>query len=198
MAASPAPRAPSPTQSPKFPPPPAAPSGAKPARELDLPMPDSIEQIVKSPRKFIESNSDMLAVYRGYYEAAPGKLRRIQVNNTGGRTVKIELADGKEREWQGALADFEMFNFNGDPYSLILDMTGAKRLYLKFHTGRPVPGYDEPNFRTMVGYLIENNSAKPVAMIDGLMMELQNIKVKGEYIWPSAGTCRQLMPPPIN
>lgn len=172
-------------------------------RDLNQPLPRSVQEILATPRTFAEPelpgrpgvyDGDVTTVYRGFYEARSGKYRRIQVNNTGGRNVKLEEINGRYSEWTSD--DFDLANFNGDPYSYVYFLPGHT-LYLKFATKQVVKGYDD-EFRSLRGWLIgPQGRAHPVALLDGWMPELEAVATKGTYNWPSLGAVQALLPAPL-
>lgn len=156
------------------------------ARKLDLPLPTSTTQILNSSRDYKRpelpgkpgtEDSDMLALYRGYYEAGPEEFLKFELSNTPPRVIKMEVEEGKFKEFHSKTADFEMYNFNGDPYSLIFELEPSKKLYVKFKS-KPV--------RTMYGYLLDWGKPKRVAMIE-----------PDEQPWPPLDPCKQRLPPEL-
>jgi hypothetical protein len=181
----------------------AAQDPAHAAESIDLPIPKSLKEILDSPRqlKFPKLKNGardyvMNALYRGYYVAEPGKYRRIQIDSRDRdeHSVQIELPDKRTREWQTKKNEADVFNFNRDPYSLVFDLAGGRVIYVKFAYPREVPGY-ESKFRAFTGWLFDGAKAMPLALLEGLVKELEF--ENGQFSWPVFDSCQKIMPEPM-
>ncbi len=176
-------------------------------RVLDKPFPKGKRDLMANLTDFKEPllpklnntpDSDVKTIFRGFYEAEPGKYRRIEFNRTQAIFLGVEDLNNRFPMWQEAKDDFVVHNYNEDPYSVVMTLRDMRVIYLKFYTGRKIPDYTDPSFRVMSGWIIDGageRKARKVALIDGRKAELADTRTPGQYVWPRIGTIQMLMPP---
>ena len=111
-------------------------------------------------------DGDVTSWYRGYYVRDNGELARIEFDRAPGpMSLKIERSDGSVEEW--TKGKFKVWNFDSDPYSLVIAGPGGRSVYLKFVTNRDISGVndeDPGHFRVYEGWMLP--SGMPVIMLD--------------------------------
>lgn len=174
-------------------------------RQLDLAIPKSKRQLLSGLSEFKEpilpgtktEDADVKAVFRGYYEAEPGKFRRIELNRAQNIYLSVEDLNHRFPVYQEAKGDFDVSNFEDDPYSLVMTLRDLRVIYLKFYTGRKIPDYSDPQFRVMSGWILDAKAprqARRVALIDGRKPELADTRDSSQYVWPRLEVMQMLMP----
>ncbi len=174
-------------------------------RKLDLPLPKGKRDLLasltdlKAPMLpgLNTEDSDIKAVFRGFYEAEPGKFRRIEFTRAQAMSLSIEDVNQRFPVYQEAKGDFDVSNYNDDPYSIVMTLRDMRVVYLKFYTGRKIPDYTDPTFRVMLGWIMDGKGARVarrLAMIDGRKPELADARVAGEFLWPRLEVIQMLMP----
>jgi hypothetical protein len=173
-------------------------------RKLDLPQPTSVAELLKNLTEFKEPvlpevmpapddafDGDVLTMFRGYYEAEQGALRKIQVLRYT-RAIEVVLQEpGKKPEmWSDVNGQLGKKNFKGDPYSLVLSLPDRRTIYLKFHSRIPVPKVDDP-VRALTGWLISDKGSFRLALIDAGGREDR------EVIWPERESVVPILPAPL-
>lgn len=174
-------------------------------RRLDLPGPKGKRDLLSGLSEFKEpmlpglntEDADVKAIFRGFYEAEPGKFRRIELNRSQAVYLSIEDIQHRFPVYQEAKGDFDLSNFQDDPYSLVITLRDLRVLYLKFHTGRKIPDYADPHFRVMSGWILDAKTprqSRRVALIDGRKPELADTREAGQFVWPRLEVVQMLMP----
>lgn len=139
-------------------------------------------------------DSDVKTIYRGFYEAEPGKYRRIEFNRAQTFNLSIEGVDNRFPTYLEAKDEFMLNNYNDDPYSVVMTLRDMRVIYLKFRPAAKIPDYNDPDFRVMTGWVVHNRVGRKVALIDSRKPELADPRAPGQYGWPRLGTIQQLMP----
>lgn len=174
-------------------------------RKLDLPLPKGKRDLLANLSDLKEpmlpglstEDADVKAVFRGFYEAEPGKYRRIELNRAQAISLSIEEVNHRFPVYQEAKGDFDVSNYDEDPYSIVMTLRDMRVVYLKFYTGRKIPDYTDPTFRVMSGWIMDGKGARQarrVAMIDGRKPELTDTRVAGQFLWPRLEVVQMLMP----
>lgn len=185
---------------------PVAPDTAPPtARDLSRPMPASRQELINKltsyeppilPGGGERHDLEVNTVYRGFYEATPGKFRRIQLARGKSFVIELETVDGRFKKWTDETKDLIVENFNGDRYSLAITLPDQRVLYTKYFAEQELPEYNAHNWRVLKGWLVSagGGAAQRVALIDGTMPELEDLKEKNKFIWPQLGVIQKIMP----
>lgn len=180
---------------PELPPPPAT-------RDLHQPMASSRQQIINklisySPPKVGQRvDTDVNAVYRGFYEAAPGKFRRIQFTRGSQFIVEIETLEQRFKKWTDGTGDLIVENLEGDPYSLALTLPDRRIFYTKFFADQDLDGYNSSGWRILKGWIVSPAGAyaQKLALIDGTMPELEDLHERKKYVWPQLSVIQKILP----
>jgi hypothetical protein len=174
-------------------------------RNLNQPMASSRQQILdklisysppRLPGPGERIDKEVNALYRGFYEAAPGKFRRIQLARGAHFEVQIETLEQRFKKWEDETGDLIVENLEGDPYSLAITFPDRRVFYTKYFAEQDLPTFNGSKWRVLKGWLVSPGGlvAQRLALIDGTMPELEDLHERRKFVWPPLGVIQNLLP----
>lgn len=179
-------------------------------RKLDWPQPKSVADLLSHlteykdpklpaavPGQAEDGDGDILTMYRGYYESAPGVFKRMKLDRVAGEGADLYLSIQNESNkfddwvWKPSHEGFQVRNFNRDPYSLVIKLPDNRILYLKFFTGGGSSGYGG---RMMQGWMIAANTKSTSRIILFGDYSPEDAEKEEEGSWPKLTLAKKYLP----
>lgn len=164
-------------------------------RKLNLPRPNSIVDLEQRLTKFAEPmlsgneaiDGSVTSYFRGFFQAPDSSFQKVMLfRHSKGVELSIEGTNGTYAEWSSQSGQIKLFNFNNDPYSLVIKTPDSRTVYLKYHDTKLVDGYVHGT-RAYIGWVIgADKESLPVVVIDAW---------EGE--WPELELIKAAMPQPL-
>lgn len=155
-----------------------------PRRNLNLPKPNSISDLLNHLTKFerprlLNSSAfdgSINSEFRGYYKSGKSYLRLVferYINLEGGEKINltIETQPNVFKRWTTQEGDIRLRNFQGDPYSLVMRLPDGIIFYIKFVLMHPIQrreARDIRQVRALSGWVlpIPQTTSFPAALLD--------------------------------
>lgn len=138
-----------------------------------------------------------MGYFAGYAYYADGTARRLRLQRAWGETkLAIEDHANDIKQFSIATHTLRMESYSKDPYSLVLELSDGRILYLKFLSDASVPTYSKP-VNALMGWLLSDATREASVARVGMMDVYAHNKeyppgARGAEEWPKKDSLKSL------